>query len=170
MPSRRKVSAMEFNPPLRRSQPSGHKFPTFPDGDVKIIITGSRQYQLHKSILKNSSPLFQELLSDENTATLSSARAKLQDLVVTNMLRATTYKSEKDGKLAVTLKAVKLDNEGCPISMEEIGLDLENGMVVPAVYTVCVEISRVRSHSLVLTDHAGIRQGSGSLLPSPDQP
>lgn len=36
-------------------EPSGHSFPDFADGDVRVVLTGSRQYRLHSGVLKNSS-------------------------------------------------------------------------------------------------------------------
>lgn len=138
MPSRREVYAAEFKPTFGPSKLDESRFPTFRDGDVKIIISGGRQYQLHKSTLKNSSPRLQELLSDANTATLSN-KAKKKGVVVTNILRASVNPCADEWNVATILEPVELDEEGRPISKQKVGLDLENGMTVPPVYIVSAE-------------------------------
>lgn len=165
MPSRHEVYAMEFKPTAGPAKLNEFRFPTFGNGDARIIISGSRQYQLHKSILKNSSTLFHELLSDENTAQLSKRAQK--KVVITNILRAED--NESDGsKPSITLKPIKLDEEGRPVSALKIGLDLENGMAPPLVHTVR---ERYCNSSLtLLTDCAGLRQGAGRILPPSNQP
>lgn len=124
-----------FKPTLGPKKLDESKFPTFRDGDVKVVISGSRQYQLHKSILKNSSPLFRDLLSDENTAILTK-KAKKKGGVVTNMIRAVVNEKPEHGQLPVVLLAVKLDEDGKTPSDMRLGLDLENGLMAPPVYTV----------------------------------
>lgn len=117
------------------------RFPHFHDGDVKIIITGSRQYQLHSTILKGASSLFRKLLSEENTATLSS-KAKKKGVVITNVLRASIHRDDEDGSLDIKLKSVKLDGDGRVIAPQSIPLDLENGLSVPPELTVSAETLR----------------------------
>ena len=111
-----------------------HNFPYFNDGDVKIIITGSRQYQLHSSILKIGSPVLSRLLDDHFTAKLNKAAIK-KGVVVRNKLVA-VKNTDPAFDIDLVLEPVKLDNEGKPLGGKTIGLDLENGMVVAPVYVV----------------------------------
>lgn len=148
MPSRREVYLMDgFKPTLGPKKLDESKFPTFRDGDVKIIISGSRQYQLHKSILKSGSPLFCNLLSDENTISLSN-KAKKKGVVVTNMICAVIDGNPEDGKLPGHLLPVRLDEDGKTVSDMRLGLDLENGLMVPPVFTVRLGSCSKRDHSL----------------------
>ena len=128
---------MEHQPSFGPPRLDESQFPKFRDGDVKIIITGARQYQLHKSILKNSSTLFHDLLADENTATLSK-KAKKKGAVITNILRADIEAGE-GGRPKITLKAIKLNEEGNPEKPMEVPLNIENGLVPSPVYVVSVK-------------------------------
>lgn len=52
-------------------------FPHFADGDVLVIITASRRYKLHSTVLRRSSPTFATLLDEEAAVELSrNARRK----------------------------------------------------------------------------------------------
>lgn len=115
------------------------KFPIFHEGDVWIIINGSRQYQLHRSLLMNGSSLLHVLLGEEHTAILSK-KAEKKGAVLTNILRAMENRAE-DGRPSVILKPVKVDDSGRPVNGLDIGLDLENGMAARPIYTVSVEIT-----------------------------
>lgn len=135
---------MESKQPFGPSGLGESKFPKFHDGDTKIVITGSRQYQLHSSILRNSSPLFRELLSEKNTAKLSN-KAKKKGAVITNMLRASTCRDRETGVVTIELEPVLLNDEGrAPC---RIPLDLENGLAVPSIYIVCAEWAQPENES-----------------------
>ena len=51
-------------------------FPDFTDGDVRIVLSGSRQYQLHSTVLKNISPVLSEQLHQNYAAKLCSKAIK----------------------------------------------------------------------------------------------
>lgn len=141
MPPRREVYGMEPKPTFGPSKLDESKFPTFRDGDVLIIITGSRQYQLHKSILANCSPLFKKILSDEYTAVLPKKALK-KGAVTTNMVFGVPNEGEDQDYLPdITLAPVKVTEDGRHISDRNIGLDLENGMPVPPIYKVSQSLS-----------------------------
>ena len=57
------------------------KFPKFHDGDVMIVLSGGRVYQLHANILRHSSELFARLLPEEHGVTLSS-KAKREGMTI----------------------------------------------------------------------------------------
>lgn len=88
------------------------EFPKFIDGDVKIVISGSRQYHLHSNILKNASFRFRHLLSASNVAVLSSKALK-KGVVIRSRV---DWKDvlDKSGELSVELHPVPLDSEGRP--------------------------------------------------------
>ncbi|KAI7203424.1 hypothetical protein KC316_g700 [Hortaea werneckii] len=104
-------------------------FPHFEDGDAHIIITGSRQYQLHSAVLKSNSPVLARLLN-ENAARLSNRAIKRGATVRFRIMM--THNTTRDGGLAYTLKPVPLNEEGKPTEHQIVGLDLENGRVVPS--------------------------------------
>lgn len=56
-------------------------FPKFHDGDVMIVLSGGRVYQLHASVLRHSSELFARLLLEEYGVILSS-RAKKEGMTI----------------------------------------------------------------------------------------
>jgi len=112
-------------------------FPIYKDGDVKIVISGARQYQLHSGILKSNSRMMRRLLDDEYTAKLSKAATR-KGVVVRNRL-VSVDNSELDpryGAIKLVLGVEHLDSEGWVIDGRPVGLDLENGLVVPAIYAV----------------------------------
>lgn len=51
------------------------QFPHFEDGDVMVLLSASRTYQLHSRTLRMHSPFFARLLTEERAAKLSP-RAK----------------------------------------------------------------------------------------------
>lgn len=112
-------------------------FPIYKDGDVKIVISGVRQYQLHSGVLKSNSRMMRRLLDEEYTAKLSKAAIR-KGVVVRNRLVALDN-SDLDaryGKIKLVLAVEQLDSEGRVIDGKHVGLDLENGLVVPAIYAV----------------------------------
>jgi len=115
-------------------------FPIYKDGDVKIVISGARQYQLHSGILKSNSRMMRRLLDDEYTAKLSKAAVR-KGVVVRNRLVAVENPDldERDGSIKLVLAVEQLDSEGRVIDGRPVGLDLENGLVVPAIYAVSLQ-------------------------------
>lgn len=109
-------------------------FPLFKDGDVKIVITGSRQYQLHSNILRASSRTMLRLLDEQYTAKLTSKAIK-KGVVVRNRLEAVNN-PDLEPHVEVLLEPIHLDSDGKTLERKPIGLDLENGMPVPYVHTV----------------------------------
>lgn len=112
-------------------------FPTFQDGDVKIIISGSRQYMLHSSILKSVSPRLQDMLKDEHAANLSSKAIKRG---VTARYRLVAIKNNRencdDEDVEYFLEPVTLNEDGKPQTGRSVALDLENGLIAPRSFRV----------------------------------
>lgn len=54
--------------------------PTFSDGDVIVVLSPTRKYQLHSRTLRMNSTLFDELLAEEGVTLHTKARA--QGLVI----------------------------------------------------------------------------------------
>lgn len=108
------------------------EFPKFKGADVKIIVSGSRQYELHSSVLRNASPLMKEkLLRDEYAAKLNSKAVKKG---ITIKYRLDLVKNpecnENGSEVDHILKAVPLDEEGKASVSNPVALDLENGRAV----------------------------------------
>lgn len=80
-----------------------------------------------------------ELLDEQYTAKLTSKAIK-KGVVVRNRLIAidNSDPSDDDPKAARILEPVPLDSDGKPIAAKPIRLDLENGMAVPYIITVCL--------------------------------
>ncbi|KAK3717577.1 hypothetical protein LTR37_005643 [Vermiconidia calcicola] len=113
-------------------------FPVYRDGDVKIVITGSRQYHLHSTTLKHYSSTFRALLSDENAAPLDKKAIK-NGRIIRYRLDAVDNSQrdvEPDLDLATVLQPVKLGPDGKAPYDKQIPLDLENGRVVARIYDV----------------------------------
>ena len=112
-------------------------FPLFRDGDVRIVITGFRQYHLHSSILKEISPVMRELLSEDYAAKLSSKAIKKG---VTTRHRLIAVKNPDpdpyEPDVEIVLEPVVLDEEGKSHHPQPIGLDLENGLLPRAIHIV----------------------------------
>ena len=51
-------------------------FLQFQDGDVLVVITATKTFQLHASTLRRTSRVFEELLTEEHGAILSSKARK----------------------------------------------------------------------------------------------
>ena len=113
-------------------------FPEFDDADVHIIITGSRQYKLHSSILKSVSSTLCEILTDDRAAKLNKGAIKRGVTVRYRLLLASTTTPEFRGpdKTSHVLKPVHLGEDGKPLNGNPIALDLENGRVVPPFVVV----------------------------------
>lgn len=105
-------------------------FPHFEDGDVHIIITGSRQYQLHSAVLRSNSPVLARLLNEDNAARLSNRAIRRGVTVRFRIIM--TDRTARDGGPPYALKTVPLNEEGKPSEHQTVGLDLENGRVVPS--------------------------------------
>ncbi|KAK5110596.1 hypothetical protein LTR85_000973 [Meristemomyces frigidus] len=114
------------------ADPQASEFPQFKDADVRIVISGSRQYQLHSSILKSISPTMKELLADQWAAKLNSKAIKRG---VTGKCRLLMVENEEEAdKISHLLEPVPIDEDGKPMVNNTIRLDLENGVaVVPIV-------------------------------------
>jgi len=112
-------------------------FPIYKDGDVKIVISGARQYQLHSGVLKSNSRMMRRLLDEEYTAKLSKAAVR-KGVVVRNRLVAmdNPQLTPRDGAIKLVLAVERLDSEGRVTDGRPVGLDLENGLVVPAIFAV----------------------------------
>ena len=48
-----------------------NKFPKFRDGDVTLVLSTGRVYQLHAGVLRRSSEFFSKILTEENGAILT---------------------------------------------------------------------------------------------------
>ena len=135
--SRRQHYEMQYGKGFDPKKGSKSEFPNFHDADVKIIISGSRQYTLHSNILKEISPVMRELLADEYAAKLTSKAIKKGVTVRNRLVAVKNPQSNPDhAEIEIVLEPVILDSDGKPTNSEGIGLDLENGLVVPPVYIV----------------------------------
>jgi hypothetical protein len=52
------------------------QFPRFSDGDVQVVISSTKLYQLHSATLRRASPFFAYLLDSEPAAELCSPARK----------------------------------------------------------------------------------------------
>jgi hypothetical protein len=112
--------------------PGGGRFPRFRDGDVHIIINGSRQYYLHSQLLRTHSSYFEHYLTNENGPPLTSKaikrgmtvrwRFELEDVI------------EENGEAEKQLTVVEMNGEGYPVEGRGIALDLENGLEPDPVF------------------------------------
>ncbi|KAI5361874.1 hypothetical protein Slin15195_G055250 [Septoria linicola] len=115
---------------MAHPEPTGHSFPDFADGDVRIALSGSRQYQLHSGVLKNSSSVMQELLSEQYAAQLNHAAHKRGVLIRHKLVLVHNDDADEgDSNLAFVFEPVPLDAHGRPApgAPSGIGLELENG-------------------------------------------
>lgn len=115
---------------MDQPDPTGQSFPQFADGDVRISLSGSRQYQLHSGVLKNSSSVMRELLSEDYAAQLNNAAHRRGVLIRHKLVLAENpYIDEEDQNLTYVLQAVPLDPNGRPVpgAPTGLGLELENG-------------------------------------------
>lgn len=115
-----------------------NEFPKFEGADVKIIVSASRQYELHSSVLTNASPLMKEfLLTDENAARLSSKAIKKH---VTTKWRLELIKNpgrNEDGSYVdYVLEPVLLNEDGKALASNVVSLEFENGRAVNPTFLV----------------------------------
>ncbi|KAK5135590.1 hypothetical protein LTR08_005070 [Meristemomyces frigidus] len=110
--------------------PKEDVFPAFKDGDTHITITGTRQYQLHSMILKSISPTFERVLAIEGPAKLTTKAIKRGAVIRNRLLMVINV--DEYGTESCVLEAIPLDDEGRSTIGNQVGLDLENGRVVPA--------------------------------------
>jgi len=103
-------------------------FPAFTDGDVHITITGSRQYTLHSTILKNCSPVMVQLLDEQWAAKLSAKAVKRGATIKHRLIMVDD--NDDESSIAYVLEPVQVNDEGKAVTHHPIGLDLENGRVV----------------------------------------
>ncbi len=112
----------------------GHEFPAFEDGDVHIVLSGSRQYMLHSSILKSVSTVFRTLLSEQNAIPLTRRMIKKG---MTARYRIDANHDDHESDLKFTLCArIHFDENGESFDGMPIDLDLENGRLVDPIYPV----------------------------------
>jgi hypothetical protein len=55
----------------------GSEFPSFSDGDVQVVISSTKIYQLHSATLRRASPFFAYLLDSEPPVNLCSPGRKI---------------------------------------------------------------------------------------------
>jgi len=113
------------------ASPKVAEFPQFPDADVHIIITGSRQYKLHSTILKSVSATLREQLGCVQPAKLSSAVRK-RGVNIRYYLRMVPnpIPPTDESKLQYVLEPVQVNESGKPVDGSHVKLDLENGRSV----------------------------------------
>ncbi|KAK4912379.1 hypothetical protein LTR49_019197 [Elasticomyces elasticus] len=111
------------------------EFPKFKGADVKIIISGSRQYELHSSVLKNASSRMEELLPDDDAARLNHKAIKKGITVKYRLDLAKNPLTDEDGiQVAYILTPVLLDEDGKASATNAVALDLENGRAVDPTF------------------------------------
>ncbi|KAK4540105.1 hypothetical protein LTR36_009770 [Oleoguttula mirabilis] len=113
------------------ADPQASAFPQFGDGDVRVVISGSRQYQLHSSVLKSISPTLRELLADQWGAKLNSKAIKRGITVRFRLLMVDNQ--EETGTITHVLEPIPVDEDGKPAVANAMSLDLENGRVVDPI-------------------------------------
>ncbi|SMQ49419.1 unnamed protein product [Zymoseptoria tritici ST99CH_3D7] len=107
-----------------------NQFPTYSDGDVKVIISSGRHYQLHSNFLRNSSPVLRKLLRDENAADLSSKAIKKN--AVRFQLTLTPNKRRRDNAdIKHVFALTELDRNGRAIGGSTASIvESENGRAI----------------------------------------
>ena len=113
-------------------------FPHFNDGDLLIILNGSRQYQLHSTMLRSISSRIKGLCSMQGGANLTSKAIKRGTVVRFRMHMVANDGEDKDvpDSIPSILVTIPLNSEGKPTIPCSVGLDLENGVVVPPIVRV----------------------------------
>jgi hypothetical protein len=147
--------------------PAQTNFPEFADGDVRIVITGSRQYKLHSTILKSVSPLMQELLTDDIAAPLCSTAIKKEKATLRFRLDLTRIPPDNTQKVPFIFDVVPLDKYAKPIVHKPIPLDLENGMIADPTFTVCADRLLRTQVAKVFSPFTGNSRRVRCPLPSP---
>jgi hypothetical protein len=126
------------------SAQTASQFPTFPGADVHLIITGSRQYHLHSTILREVSPVLRALLTNDTAAqlnkkTLKKGLSTRWRLVLVEVPCEPDDPQPQDSEelpegVKRVLQSIPLNEEGKATTTEGatlVGLDLENGVAVP---------------------------------------
>ena len=118
------------------------RFPEFRDGDVKLVITGSRQYKLHSGVLRNNSAVMREMVDERDAAPLDR-KAQKNGITIRFKLVLVENPLYPDGddelsRIEYVFEAVPLDSNGQPAGKEPrgVGDGLENGRVVPEIFLV----------------------------------
>lgn len=113
------------------------EFPDFAGGDVRIVLTTGRQYQLHASILRNGSTLMGRLLVASRAAVLSSRAVKAG--ATTRWKLVLVSAPDEDTALQYRLSAVPLSDRGVEFrgSTTTIIVENENGRVADPCFRVC---------------------------------
>lgn len=112
-------------------------FPHFRDADVKITITGARQYELHNSVLSNASPRMDELLDEEGAVDLTHSALKRGRTIKYRLDLAPNPDYKDDDKVVkYILKPVRLDSWGESDKMPRYLMDLENAKSVNPTHAV----------------------------------
>lgn len=130
------VPGRRGNPTGRMADPHVFGFPRFSDGDVLIVLSGSRQYVLHSAILRNVSPTLSELLQEQYTAKLRKQAVKRRAPRFRLQLRGVSGNVQEDSLEKYTLDRVELDADGNPVDGRAAPLDLENGKSVGPKFVV----------------------------------
>jgi hypothetical protein len=115
-----------------------NKFPRYADGDVQIIISASRQYCLHSSILKLVSPTLAQLIDDSRPPPLPASALKkgakqlwrfvaVENNVVSELSRET---------VPMVLKAIQPSADAKANMDISINLVNENGRVPDRIHEV----------------------------------
>ncbi|KAL2352402.1 hypothetical protein BJ546DRAFT_207791 [Cryomyces antarcticus] len=112
------------------SAPS-NKFPKFTDGDTRIVISSSKQYHLHSSILRMHSTSFAAALVPENAAALSK-KAEKEGINTRFHLELDQESDPTTGQRALIL--VALDDHARPLHHSNLLPNVENGRVPDPVY------------------------------------
>ena len=134
-------------------------FPHFKDGDLLIILNGSRQYQLHSTMLRSISSRIKDLCSTQGGAKLTSKAIK-RGMVIRYRMLMVANDGEGDNVMEGVpsiLMTMPLDGDGKPTIPCSIGLDLENGVGVPPIIRVSVlPINPRRRHPIDAHSHRRI--------------
>ena len=109
-----------------REQPDA--FPRFRDADLEVIISPTRRYELHSTVLKQSSTLFAELMRVEGPRLTKKAQASGQ--TVRYCLQLTLSQTDQTYRF----RRVELNTDGRRTDGSFVGTYNENGKVPPAIF------------------------------------
>lgn len=126
------------------------EYPEFADGDVRVVLTTGRQFQLHSGILRNHSRVMRTLLSAGRAVKLSSRAVKAG--ASTRWKLVLVHAEDEDAALRFELSNVTLNDRGVEPrgNMTSIVVENENGRVSDPLFKVFSTISPI---SGALTDH-----------------
>lgn len=105
---------------------------SFPDGDVSVIISATRRYILHSSILRNASPLLADLLHEETGAELS--KKAIRNGIRTRFCLLAIPNEESEPDVEYVLTSIPLTLEGKPAVRLPINDDFENARAPPKAF------------------------------------